>query len=86
VFSASLDILIDDLVTMIAVWEGENMNAGYSAIPPFAMFPVYRAASLTARRIQADTDPETNLWRLRDFRNFLQIMERRWLVAGMNLY
>ena len=83
--SASLNILIDDIVETVAVLNRDNLAAEKPTTPPFVTFLVHKAAALTTGKLQADVEPEANLQRLRVLRITLTVIAQRWLAGRENM-
>ncbi|KAE9367121.1 hypothetical protein N431DRAFT_548747 [Stipitochalara longipes BDJ] len=80
-WSDSLNKLIEDIVEMVELLNGDNLPAEEPTIPPLATFLIYKAAAIITRKLQADVELEVNLQRLRTLRKTLKIIAQRWLAG-----
>jgi hypothetical protein len=59
-----------------------EQSIDFNIFPPFVAFMVYKAAAIVTERLWMDSDSNKWLKTLRSLRNFLKIIEQRWLGAG----
>jgi hypothetical protein len=52
------------------------------SLPPFIMFLVYKAATISTARLSTNLDDNDGLGRLRILRNLLHLAGERWLNGG----
>ncbi|UKZ58322.1 hypothetical protein TrVGV298_012190 [Trichoderma virens] len=81
--SATLPLknIIEDICNIIRPLNAFDDNA-LGRIPPFVHFLMYKAASILTNSMRDQTNFETNAQILKSLRDFLNLLQARWLAAG----
>jgi len=81
-----LDLMLANTTDSISPFVDGTKAIDFDRLPPFALFLVYKAATLVTERVWHAPDSSEALRKLRLLREFLALASARWLCCRMSIF